>query len=239
MSGIVKPLPVIQDTPLTKTDQHLQGQHIYNSNISPTQYHELASEKDIPTSGLSGTKSNVLTRFLARSKYRLWILIASIILVLLAIILGVLGGLGKLSPHSSSDLAVSGPSIGATKYPGTSNGTATPGHFEMYGSGDGTYYDPSVGITACGTSNLATDMVCALVRIFRMMFKCDRVKINQPTKKNYIDYGTIANPNDSPVCGACIEVTGPLGTVQVTIQDKWMCVQSFISAQVVDEDRWI
>ncbi|KAI8581544.1 hypothetical protein K450DRAFT_231820 [Umbelopsis ramanniana AG] len=198
MSAIVKPLPVIQDTPLTKTDQHLQGQHIYNSNISPSQYHELASEKDMSTSGPS-TKSNVLSRFLAKSKYRLWIFIASIILVLLAIILGVLGGLGKLSPHSSSDLAVSGPSIGATKYPGTSNGTATPGHFDMYGSGDGTYYDPSVGITACGTSNLATDMVCAL---------------------NYIDYGTYANPNDSPVCGACIEVTGPLGTVQVTIQDK-------------------
>ena len=144
MSGIVKPLPVIQDTPLTKTDQHLQGQHIYNDNISPTQYHELASEKDMPTSGL-GAKSNLLTRFLARSKYRLWILIASIILVLLAIILGVLGGLGKLSPHNSSDLAVSGTSIGATKYPGTSNGTATPGHFDMYGSGDGTYY----GIDTC------------------------------------------------------------------------------------------
>jgi hypothetical protein len=147
MSGIVKPLPVIQDTPLTKTDQHLQGQHIYNSNISPTQYHELASEKDMSTSGLSGpgTKSNVLKRFLARSKYRLWTLVASIILVLMAIIFGVLGGLGKLSPHNSSDLAVSGVSIGATKYPGTSNGTATPGHFDMYGSGDGTYY----GIGLC------------------------------------------------------------------------------------------
>jgi hypothetical protein len=139
MSGIDKPLPVIHDPPLTRTEQHLQGQYIYNGGISANQYQELASEKEMSTSPM-GTKSNFLTSYLARSKYRLWILIASIILVLLAIILGVLGGLGKLSPHNSTGLAVSGTSVGATKYPGTSNGTATAGHFDMYGSGDGTYY---------------------------------------------------------------------------------------------------
>ncbi|KAJ2965048.1 hypothetical protein NQZ79_g78 [Umbelopsis isabellina] len=202
-----KPLPAVHEAILTKTDQHLKGQDIFLDDISAEYTQTGSCEKQVSTSDLR-IPSNIVTRFLNRHKYGLWLLIGAKILVVLAITLGVLGGLGYLTPHaSSSDLAVSGPSVGATKYPGTSNGTATPGHFDMSGSGDGTYYefpsDPSVGITACGTNQLATDMVCALVTI-----------------SNYIDYGVYANPNDSPVCGACIEVTGPLGSVKVTIEDK-------------------
>ncbi|KAG2178102.1 hypothetical protein INT43_003355 [Umbelopsis isabellina] len=194
-----KPLPAVHEAIFTKTDQHLRGHDIFLDNISPEYTQTASSEKQVSTSDRR-IPSNIVTRFLNRHKYGIWFLITAQILVALAITLGVLGGLGHLTPHaSSSDLAVSGPSVGATKYPGTSNGTATPGHFDMSGSGDGTYYDPSVGITACGTNQLATDMVCAL---------------------NYIDYGVYANPNDSPVCGACIEVTGPLGSAKVTIEDK-------------------
>ncbi|KAI9014495.1 RlpA-like double-psi beta-barrel-protein domain-containing protein-containing protein [Phycomyces nitens] len=92
------------------------------------------------------------------------------------------------------------PSIGKTKYKGSSSGTATEGDFNISGQGDGTYYDPGVGYTACGTQFTAQDYVAAL---------------------NHVDYGVYENPNESPVCGACIKVTGELGTVKVTIQD--MC----------------
>lgn len=34
-----------------------------------------------------------------------------------------------------------------------------------------------------------------------------------------MDYGEYVNPNESPVCGACIKITGPLGSVKATIQD--------------------
>ncbi|KAM3583820.1 hypothetical protein VKS41_003791 [Umbelopsis sp. WA50703] len=175
-----KPLPAVHEAVLTKTDQHLKGQDIFLDNISNEYTHTVSYEKRLSTSDLR-IPSNIVTRFLNRHKYGLWLLIGAKIIVILAITLGVLGGLGYLTPHvSNSGLAVSRPSVGSTKYPGSSNGTATPGHFDMSGSGDGTYYDPSVGTTACGTHQLATDMVCAL---------------------NYIDYGTYANPNDSPVCG--------------------------------------
>jgi hypothetical protein len=34
-----------------------------------------------------------------------------------------------------------------------------------------------------------------------------------------VDYGRYADPNESPACGACIVVTGPLGTTKASIQD--------------------
>lgn len=43
-----------------------------------------------------------------------------------------------------------------------------------------------------------------------------RVHINL---QNSYDYGNYADPNQSPVCGACIIVTGPLGAAKATIQD--------------------
>jgi hypothetical protein len=141
MSLMVKLLPSVHEATLTKTDQHLQGDNIHYGNLSNDQYSSLTSEKGMAPSAHSATiPSTFVTRLLARTKYGLWILIATKILVVLVVTLGVLGGLGYLTPHSSSDLAVSSPSVGATKYPGTSNGTATPGHFDMSGSGDGTYY---------------------------------------------------------------------------------------------------
>ncbi|KAK9763683.1 hypothetical protein K7432_009425 [Basidiobolus ranarum] len=66
-------------------------------------------------------------------------------------------------------------------------------------SGDGTYYSPSVGTSACGTTSADTELVAA---------------INAP------QWGASANPNNSPSCGKCAKVTGPNGTVTVKIVDK-------------------
>ncbi|CAO3692606.1 unnamed protein product [Rhizopus stolonifer] len=117
---------------------------------------------------------------------------------MMIIMLAVLGGLGvyKNRRYRSTVGAIS---IGQTKYKGDSWGTALPGNFTMGGQGDGTYYDPGVGITACGGQFTASDMIVAL---------------------NGYDYGDYANPNESPVCGACIIVTGSLGSAKATIQDE-------------------
>ncbi|CAG8570613.1 12546_t:CDS:2 [Cetraspora pellucida] len=69
----------------------------------------------------------------------------------------------------------------------------------MSGSGDGTYYDPGVGIGSCGMQNYDSELVAAM---------------NAP------QYGIYSDPADSPVCGKCIQITGPKGTVKVKIVDK-------------------
>lgn len=59
-------------------------------------------------------------------------------------------------------------------------------------SGEGTFYDPNGGFGACGTRLQNNDMVCALG----------------------FDYHATVG------CGACLEVTGPLGSVIVRVADK-------------------
>ncbi|KAJ2799487.1 hypothetical protein H4R21_003527, partial [Coemansia helicoidea] len=63
--------------------------------------------------------------------------------------------------------------------------------------GDGTYFSPGLG--SCGKVNTDSDLIAA---------------INAP------QYGVYANPNHAAVCGRCALVTGPLGTVKVTITDR-------------------
>ncbi|PRP89268.1 hypothetical protein PROFUN_02142 [Planoprotostelium fungivorum] len=67
------------------------------------------------------------------------------------------------------------------------------------GNGDGTYFDPGLG--ACGTYASGSDYIAAL---------------NAP------QWGADpnGNPNNNPNCGRKAVVTGPLGSVTVTIQDK-------------------
>ncbi|KAK9728052.1 hypothetical protein K7432_001368 [Basidiobolus ranarum] len=65
--------------------------------------------------------------------------------------------------------------------------------------GDGTYYNPSVGVSACGLNAADTELVAA---------------INAP------QWGASANPNNSPSCGRCVKITGPNGTVMAKIIDK-------------------
>ena len=66
------------------------------------------------------------------------------------------------------------------------------------GSGAGTFYDLSVGSTACGTSHSNSDMIVAL-----------------PSAS----FGVTANPNLSPSCSQCIRVTGPKGSVLAQVKD--------------------
>ncbi|RKP08107.1 RlpA-like double-psi beta-barrel-protein domain-containing protein-containing protein [Thamnocephalis sphaerospora] len=69
----------------------------------------------------------------------------------------------------------------------------------MNGKGDGTYYDPGVGLSSCEWNYTNSDMVAAM---------------------NVHQFGDFARPANSPVCGACIKVTGPKGTVRVKVIDK-------------------
>ncbi|KAJ2794300.1 hypothetical protein H4R21_005553 [Coemansia helicoidea] len=63
--------------------------------------------------------------------------------------------------------------------------------------GEGTYFAPGMG--SCGKVNTGGDLIAA---------------INAP------QYGVYANPNLAAVCGRCALVTGPLGSVKVTITDR-------------------
>ncbi|KAG0173623.1 hypothetical protein DFQ28_011115 [Apophysomyces sp. BC1034] len=140
----------------------------------------------------------IWTRIIEKYRHGKLMLVAAGCAGVMLVMFVVLGTLGVFKNQVYRD-KLGLPSIGKTRYEGESSGTATPGHFDMSGKGDGTYYDPGVGITACGGSFTAQDMICAL---------------------NHVDYGQYANPNDSPVCGACIIVTGPAGTAKAYIQDE-------------------
>ncbi|KAI8988636.1 hypothetical protein BDF20DRAFT_814609 [Mycotypha africana] len=88
-------------------------------------------------------------------------------------------------------------SIGKTNSSGTSSGSWEKN--DIQGAGDGTYYDPGVGYTACGTLYTAQDNIVAM---------------------NEHDFGDKGdNPNESSVCGACIIVIGPEGSIKAHIQD--------------------
>ncbi|OMJ23033.1 Papain inhibitor [Smittium culicis] len=71
-------------------------------------------------------------------------------------------------------------------------------------SGEGTHYDPSVGVGACGTLDSNEDLVCAI---------------------NTFQYGNDANPNLAKVCGKCISInyknpSGQTNSVKVKVVDR-------------------
>ncbi|ORZ24152.1 RlpA-like double-psi beta-barrel-protein domain-containing protein-containing protein [Absidia repens] len=141
----------------------------------------------------------IWTRIIARYRFGKGMLVGGGIAGVFVIMFIVLGSLGVF--HNAEYRGMAGiVSVGSSKYDGDSWGTATEGHFNMGGKGDGTYYDPGVGITSCGGSFSAQDMIVAL---------------------NHFDYGRYADPNESPACGACIKVSGPLGSTKAMVQD--MC----------------
>ncbi|KAI9244064.1 hypothetical protein BY458DRAFT_561082 [Sporodiniella umbellata] len=140
----------------------------------------------------------IWTKFNKRFRFGKALLVSLGFVGIIAITLAVLGGLGVYKNRRYKG-AVGVTSIGQTKYKGDSWGTALPGNFNMGGQGDGTYYDPGVGLTSCGGQFTASDSIVAL---------------------NSYDYGSYADPNESPVCGACIIVEGPNGKAKATIQDK-------------------
>ncbi|KAG0749647.1 hypothetical protein G6F57_002883 [Rhizopus arrhizus] len=156
---------------------------------------EVATERD----PLIVPPPTVWTNFNEKYRFGKLILVAAGCTGIVVVMLAVLGGLGVYkNVRYRNEAGIS--SIGKTKYKGDSWGSATSEGFTMGGQGDGTYYDPGVGLTSCGGQFTASDMIVAL---------------------NSYDYGNYADPNQSPVCGACIIVTGPLGAAKATIQD--MC----------------
>ncbi|OBZ88586.1 hypothetical protein A0J61_03365 [Choanephora cucurbitarum] len=137
----------------------------------------------------------IWTKFNDRFKFGKYILLGAGIFSIFLIMFIVLGTLGVFkNQRYRNELGIS--SIGHTKYPGDSWGEWSEG--SKGGKGDGTYYDPGVGLTACGTSFTATDYIVAM---------------------NAYDFGQSANSNESPVCGVCVIITGPKGSQKAQIQD--------------------
>ncbi|PVU87394.1 hypothetical protein BB560_006495 [Smittium megazygosporum] len=66
-------------------------------------------------------------------------------------------------------------------------------------TGDGTYYDPSVGIGACGWLNQSNELVGAM---------------------NTHQYGNDPNPNKAPICGKCATLKYKGKSVKVRIVDR-------------------
>ncbi|KAI9486325.1 MAG: RlpA-like double-psi beta-barrel-protein domain-containing protein-containing protein [Benjaminiella poitrasii] len=137
----------------------------------------------------------IWARFNSKYRFGKQILVASGAMAIFVVMFIVLGTLGVFkNKRYRNEIGIS--SIGKTKYPGHSSGSWESNTKE--GEGDGTYYDPGVGLTACGTTFTAEDYIVAM---------------------NAYDFGESANPNESPVCGACIIVTGPNGSQKAQVQD--------------------
>ncbi|CAO3648562.1 unnamed protein product [Cunninghamella echinulata] len=188
---------VITEQPTIPEHTYQSPQLFRKSVINTSQTEQASTINDL--SQQQQYPNTIWTRFIEKYRLGKGILVGSGMAGVFIIMFIVLGALGVFKNAEYRGLAGI-PSVGTTKYEGDSWGTAAEGHFDMGGKGDGTYYDPGVGTTSCGTSFTAQDSIVAL---------------------NHVDYGRYADPNQSPVCGACIEVTGPLGTAKATIQD--MC----------------
>ncbi|KAL1933159.1 hypothetical protein VTP01DRAFT_8837 [Rhizomucor pusillus] len=161
----------------------------------------IGSNKPLPSLAGAAAASQpvtIWTRIADRFRFGKLLLVGAGLVGVFAVMFIVLGTL-EVFKNRNYRAFLPGASVGQSEYPGDSWGTVSEGHFDLSGKGDGTYYDPGVGLTSCGTSYTAQDMIVAL---------------------NRVDYGSYANPNDSPVCGACIEITGPLGTAKATIEDQ-------------------
>ncbi|RIA85292.1 expansin module family protein [Glomus cerebriforme] len=112
-------------------------------------------------------------------KYKIIILIIFILILIALLIIIIVAAVGGFNNDNSQDTGKAG--------------------INMNGKGDGTFYDPSVGIGSCGWKNDESEFVGAL---------------NAP------QYGKFSDPADSPICGKCIKITGPKGTVKVKLVDK-------------------
>ncbi|CAF3972680.1 unnamed protein product [Adineta steineri] len=69
-------------------------------------------------------------------------------------------------------------------------------------NGQATYYDLDAGLTACGKQYSNNDFVCAL------------------NSQQFDPYTPGGNPNNNTQCGRQIQITGPVGTTNVTVVDK-------------------
>ncbi|CAJ0833264.1 9616_t:CDS:10 [Entrophospora sp. SA101] len=84
------------------------------------------------------------------------------------------------------------------------NDTGKPGS-QLSGKGNATFYDPNVAISACGQQHYDNELIGAM---------------------NKEQYGKFANSDESPVCGICIKVTGPKGSV------KWLKLKDIVPKMI-------
>lgn len=93
--------------------------------------------------------------------------------------------------------------------------TDSPAAIGAVHTGQLTYFTPAVG--ACGFTNTEADMVAAISHEL-----WDKVQVG-------------ANPNTNPLCGKRLRLTGPLGTVDVTVADR--CPDSTCTLWNVDASK--
>lgn len=174
-----------------------------NANLPSTTIHPFgvmqdsssqASSKFTERTPLINPPPTIWTRFNAKFRFGKLILVGLGAFGVILIMFIVIGTLGVFKNQRYRNEA--GISIGKPKYPGTSSGAWATN--DMNGQGDGTYYDPGVGLTACGTSFTAEDYIVAM---------------------NAYDFGASANPNESPTCGKCVIISGPKGSQKAMVQD--------------------
>lgn len=101
----------------------------------------------------------IWAKFNGRFKFGKFILLGAGALGIFTVMLIVLGTLGVFKNKRYRNEV--GISIGKSKYKGDSRGSWA--NNDISGEGDGTYYDPGVGLTACGTSFTASDYIVAMV----------------------------------------------------------------------------
>ncbi|KAI9360507.1 hypothetical protein BD770DRAFT_419048 [Pilaira anomala] len=136
----------------------------------------------------------IWTKFNEKFRFGKIILVVAGVIGVFVVMFIVLGVLDVF--HNKRYQSETGISIGKTKFPGDSSGAWETN--DMSGKGDGTYYDPGVGVTACGTYFTAEDNIVAM---------------------NAYDFGKSPNPNNSPTCGRCVIITGPNGSQKAQVQD--------------------
>ncbi|CAO0791910.1 unnamed protein product [Mucor circinelloides] len=183
--------------PTTTASSTVDGNQLPNTTIHPFGAMQDSSSdvsKFTERDPLITPPPTIWTRFNAKFKFGKFILLGAGALGIFTVMLIVLGTLGVFKNKRYRNEV--GISIGKSKYKGDSRGSWA--NNDISGEGDGTYYDPGVGLTACGTSFTASDYIVAM---------------------NAYDFGESDNPNESPVCGACIIVTGPTGSQKAQVQD--------------------
>ncbi|MEW1718569.1 RlpA-like double-psi beta-barrel domain-containing protein [Streptomyces sp. NPDC093109] len=87
--------------------------------------------------------------------------------------------------------------LGATATTATASADATPDAVQVQVAGQATWYNTGLG--ACGWYNNDSELVVAISPAL---------------------YGTYPNPNNSPACGRRMAVSGPWGSVTVTVVDR-------------------
>ena len=122
------------ETPLPGTAAAVNGSS--SSSIPHTQaYHNLENEKELPPL----MPSTIWTRIADRYRFGKWLVVGAGLFGIIAVMFIVLGTLDVLRNRTyRSELGLG--SVGKTKFDGESWGTASEGHFDMGGKGDGTYY---------------------------------------------------------------------------------------------------